>query len=557
NINNINNINNGNIGNHYYNSNYINTEAILLSKAEREEQAIKRFDILGIPSLLFAFVAMISLHNSFYGISNVFAAIAAVSYIFHIAKVYKKTPGKFIIFNCVICILLSISNFITGNDGIIFFNYCGIIMLIIVNELYIFADVSGANLTSHIILIVITLFNSLGNLTYPVSDLIAKQKNTKIEKNSTTVHIIIGVCISIPMVIIIGSLLASADQIFSESFGFISKLVNPDYLITQLIGLAFLFLFSYFSSYVLTSFFTERSVTAKKGKAIHFEPVIAIIVTSSVSVMYIFFCAIQIYYLFLRNGTLPDNYTYAQYAREGFFQLLAVCVINILIVLICNEFFGYNKVLSAVNLVISGCTFIMIASSAYRMLMYISEYGLTTTRVFVLWFLTLLTFIMIGLIVQICNNSFNLFRYCVITVSACYLILSLGHIDYLIAYYNLNMYGNTLSTAVDTDYSEDHSYDYVDFEYINQLSTDAAPAIAAHSDQMIEFLKNYDNYYSEGMEPDDYTSSDNYGYDIKYCSWAHIHYKESDGYEQNKIGIRNFNVSHYIAQKLFTKYYVE
>ncbi|MBE5957260.1 MAG: DUF4173 domain-containing protein [Lachnospiraceae bacterium] len=538
---------------YYYNT--LGEEAIIQSKAERDEKAIKRFDILGIPSLLFALVAMFSLHNSFYGISNVFASIAAVIYILHIAKVYKTTPGKFIIFNCCVCILLSVSNFITGNESIIFLNYCGIIMLIIVNELYIFADVSLANLTSHIIILIVSLFNSLGNMTYAFSDLITKKKNTKIEKNTTFIPIIIGVCISVPLVLIVGSLLASADQIFRDSFSFITKLIDPDYIIPQLIGLVFLFLFSYISSYALTTFFTENKVTAKKGKVHHFDPIIAIIGTTSVSIMYIFFCVIQVYYLFLRNGTLPENYTYAQYAREGFFQLLAVCVINIFIVLICNEFFKNNKVLSIINMIISGCTFILIASSAYRMFMYISEYGLTATRVIVLWFLALLTFIMIGLIIQICNNSFNLFKYCVIIVSACYLMLSFSHMDYLIAYYNLNMYSNSLSTSVETDYSKDQSY--VDFEYINQLSTDAAPAIATHSDEMIDFLKNYNNYYSEGLAPDDHTSSDNYGYDIKYCPWAHIHYKDNNDIDYNKIGIKNFNVSHYIAQKLFTRYYID
>ena len=37
--------------------------------------------------------------------------------------------------------------------------------------------------------------------------------------------------------------------------------------------------------------------------------------------------------LFLGKMQLPEGYTYAQYAREGFFQLLAVSILNLILVL--------------------------------------------------------------------------------------------------------------------------------------------------------------------------------------------------------------------------------
>lgn len=45
-------------------------------------------------------------------------------------------------------------------------------------------------------------------------------------------------------------------------------------------------------------------------------------------------CLIQIVYLFGEWGTLPGNYTYASYARKGFFQLVFVCLINLALVLV-------------------------------------------------------------------------------------------------------------------------------------------------------------------------------------------------------------------------------
>ena len=51
------------------------------------------------------------------------------------------------------------------------------------------------------------------------------------------------------------------------------------------------------------------------------EPVLAITVTSILSVIYLLFCAVQIIYLFTGSMELPIGYSYAAYAREGFFQL--------------------------------------------------------------------------------------------------------------------------------------------------------------------------------------------------------------------------------------------
>jgi len=53
-----------------------------------------------------------------------------------------------------------------------------------------------------------------------------------------------------------------------------------------------------------------------------------------IDLLYAFFIAIQFSYLFgsLRYG-LPQNFTYAQYARKGFFELVAVTLINLIILL--------------------------------------------------------------------------------------------------------------------------------------------------------------------------------------------------------------------------------
>ena len=125
--------------------------------------------------------------------------------------------------------------------------------------------------------------------------------------------------------------------------------------------------------------------------------------------------------LFSGKMTLPEGYTYAEYAHEGFYQLLAVCVLNIVMVSICQAFFKNSKVLKALLTIIAACTYIMIASSAYRMIMYVRVYHLTFLRLFVLWFLAVLCFWLSFLIISMYVRSFPVFKACMVAITIAFI----------------------------------------------------------------------------------------------------------------------------------------
>ena len=54
------------------------------------------------------------------------------------------------------------------------------------------------------------------------------------------------------------------------------------------------------------------------------------------NLVYIVFCYIQISVLFMKTGNM-ENFDYASYARQGFFQLMAVSLINLVIILITSR----------------------------------------------------------------------------------------------------------------------------------------------------------------------------------------------------------------------------
>ena len=281
----------------------------------------------------------------------------------------------------------------------------------------------------------------------------------------------------------------------------------------------------FFASYAVIAAFGMKEVKEDITDHRTLEPIIAIIVTVTLSAIYLIFSVIQILYLFIGNMKLPDGYTYSSYAREGFFQLLTVCILNLLIVLVCLYLFRDNTALKAILTVISGCTFIMILSSALRMLMYINRYNLTFLRIFVLWSLAVIFLLMAGVTISIYMNKFPLFTYSMIVVTVFYIGLSFSHPDYWIAKYNLSPQHIEYLDEYDTRDSQ---------KYIARLSSDAAPII------LDEKLNPYLADYFAVLEDEDDMNDE--------LLWLSRYHNKIQLLSE-EMHLRNFNFSLHAAEK--------
>ena len=107
----------------------------------------------------------------------------------------------------------------------------------------------------------------------------------------------------------------------------------------------------------------------------YYNPLVGITFTGILAGIYVLYAGIQVVYLFLRVGSrLPEGVTYAEYARGGFWQLLFVSALNFIIVILCLYIFKENKILNIILTIVCSCTFIMLISATYRMLLYIGAY---------------------------------------------------------------------------------------------------------------------------------------------------------------------------------------
>jgi len=167
----------------------------------------------------------------------------------------------------------------------------------------------------------------------------------------------------------------------------------------------------------------------------------------------IFFISQWKYYVSGFVGVLPDEVSYAEYAREGFFQLCAVSVINLLVISAFGLFMrrrqdGKSVLLKVLSLVFSVFTLVLISTAMAKMALYINRYGLTPKRVYSSWFMVVLAVVFLLVCAKQIAPKFKLIPTAFFVSVAMFAFLAISGVDGLIAKYNVDRYlGGSLETV--------------------------------------------------------------------------------------------------------------
>lgn len=186
------------------------------------------------------------------------------------------------------------------------------------------------------------------------------------------------------------------------------------------------------------------------------KPLLAAFVTPVLLIYVLFFVSQWNYYVSAFTHTLPEGLTYAQYAREGFFQLCIVSVFNAILLIILQTFMrrtpGERGLLRRTYAgIISLFTLILIATALSKMILYIDAYGMTRSRVLATWMILLLAVAFILSLIHVFCKKFPLAIGIFITCALFLLVLFLPNIDGMIADYNVDAYLSGDLTSVDVD----------------------------------------------------------------------------------------------------------
>ncbi|MEH7300680.1 DUF4153 domain-containing protein [Neobacillus drentensis] len=272
--------------------------------------------------------------------------------------------------------------------------------------------------------------------------------------------ILIGVAISIPVLMVVLRLLMSADTQFERIIGGIPdwfNLLDAEGVFRLIVILISTFGFFGFMQVLLIK---QIRVLKQQDNTVKFQidGIISITVLVLINIVYILFTLVQFKYFF--SGTLQDNYTYAEYARKGFFELLFVTLINLSITIIVitfvqrtNSFIKrFTQVLLTI-LVLSSS--VMLSSAFLRLGMYEEAYGFTFTRVLVHSFMIFLIIIFAYSLVKIWVEKLSLFHFYFISSMIYYTAIAVIDLDKIVIKENMNRFETSGK---------------IDINYLNQLS---------------------------------------------------------------------------------------
>ena len=180
----------------------------------------------------------------------------------------------------------------------------------------------------------------------------------------------------------------------------------------------------------------------------------------------VFFFSQWSYYTAAFSGVLPQGVGYAEYAREGFFQLCAVAGMNYLILLGILRYVNRKRpvLLRALCIVLSLFTLILLGTAASKLWLYIARYGLTQDRVYAAWFMGLLAVLFVLIIVGQFIPAFKTLPISLAVTVALFLLFALSGPNRWIAEYDVTRYLNG-------------TRDEIDVEMLCELGDDAVPSL--------------------------------------------------------------------------------
>ncbi len=204
---------------------------------------------------------------------------------------------------------------------------------------------------------------------------------------------------------------------------------------------------------------------------IKFAPVLTVsaAILPILGIYVIFFISQWKYYISGFTGVLPEGFVYSEYAREGFFQLCAVSVINLVIIALVSSFTKRNNKLNSVMtkvicILYALSSLVLISTAAAKLYMYIGIYGLTPMRVYAAWFEAVLAVIFVLVILKQLIPKLNAVISSAAVFVVCFALLCVVNADGRIADYNVDRY-------------LDGSLESVDTEILFELGESAVPAL--------------------------------------------------------------------------------
>ncbi len=329
--------------------------------------------------------------------------------LFTLASFLKQQINKQVIWILIPLVFFSAMVFVRSSGLLTFLNIASsLLMLLLIAEIS-FSEKIKNFLAGDYVKIFFLPLKFIRPLFQTLSDLFSLRGVNNDQKVLS--QIVKGIAMAIPVLFIFLLLFSSSDLIFQKHLsGLINIDIEPETIFRSILVLIATFAFIGAYSYVFRK--TENIVAAhKNNKSYAVGHIESCILFGSVNVLFFVFILVQLTYLFGGESNVSaQGFTYAEYARRGFFELITVAIISLLLLLTAEKYIAKKETKHALGFKILSSAIIVqiiliMASAFTRLSLYEESYGFTTLRLYSHAFIILLAIIFFLLLYKIYKNE--------------------------------------------------------------------------------------------------------------------------------------------------------
>jgi len=325
-------------------------------------------------------------------------------------KEFKIKINKIQVFILVSIFLFSAGVFLRASSFLAFFNFWGsIYLLFFFFSLFLNKDTLNFSFLKYIIFplsFFLESFHKAARFIKKCKEAIPENKKVGSQEFRSVVK---GVVIAAPFLIVLCWLLSSADLVFQA---YVGKIFNLDYNFEIILRTAMILIVSYLFLGIFSKITEDEKAEAaeiknsepssepmltseEKNKSMNFIESSTVLIL--IELLFLSFIIIQFFYLFGGKDYvwgIEEYITYSQYAKKGFYELIAASIISFLLLYGLDKAsfrksLKEKKIFKILSVVLVLEMSVIIYSAWTRMVIYVDGYGLTFPRflvfVFLLW----------------------------------------------------------------------------------------------------------------------------------------------------------------------------
>ncbi len=269
---------------------------------------------------------------------------------------------------------------------------------------------------------------------------------------------LIGLVCAVPVLLVVVPLLISSDAAFE---GMVSRFAAD--LGTRILQLGITLMITPF---LIGLAFSLRKPDPPVESKLGFNGVDTVALSSFMAVLslcYLCYMFSQLAYFFSAfSGFLPEKYSfsYAEYARRGFFELCVIAGINlailfIMIILSKKKDNTPPAAIKGLGTFIGVFTLLLIATAISKMVMYIDNYGMTVLRLGTSVFMIFTAVVFIAMLLRLFIGKIRVLYTAIITAACLLVALGVCNINAVCARYNYEAFMDGRLDEIDVDYLYD------------------------------------------------------------------------------------------------------